>query len=214
MRTIVVDLLKRLNAVGVPEPIFEFGAARAPSQVHLPSVRSQFAGRRFTGSDMIAGFGVDQLHNLDNLGLRDNSIGTALLFDTIEHVRHPMRALDELQRCLASNGILILTTHFFFPIHRYPSDYWRFTAEGLEALLEGFPFRHAAEGGLALFPHTVAAIAGGADVPAAEWNALTGGIDDWLQEGASTWKETLLNLLPPALLQEGYKRYAAGNEVG
>jgi SAM-dependent methyltransferase len=209
VRITVLELLRRLAATDdVHEPVVEFGAARVARQAHLPSVRSLFPGRSFTGIDMNPGLGVDQQHDLRHLGLRDDSVGTALLLDTIEHVEDLDSAIAELHRCLAPDGVLLLTTHFFFPIHRFPSDYWRFTAEGITTLLGRFDRSYAGEAGLSLFPHTVVGLAGGPKVCPDRWRRLSGVIDYWLRNGAETWKERAMNVLPPALVEHGYRFYA------
>ncbi len=208
MRTIVYDLLERMAELNdLPEPVVEFGAARVAGQAHLPAVRSVFPGRVFTGIDMSPGLGVDQLHDMHHLGLRDGSVGTALLLDTIEHVENPRAALSELRRCLAPAGVLLLTTHFFFPIHKFPSDYWRFTAEGISAVLDEFGHSHSGEAGLRLFPHTVVGLAGGPDIELETWRRLSRVVDEWLREGATSWKERAMSVLPPILAQRVYERY-------
>jgi hypothetical protein len=209
VRTIVYDLLERLAAANdLPEPIVEFGALRVENQAHLPPIRSLFPGRAFSGADMSAGLGVDQRQDLHQLGIRTDSVGTALLIDTIEHVKNPKLALDEIRRCMAADGVLLLTSHFFFPIHQFPSDYWRFTAQGISALLADFHFSYAGEAGLRLFPHTVVGLAGGPGVAPENWRRLSQAVEDWQREGATSWKERALSLLPPVLVQRGYERYA------
>lgn len=209
VRKTVYKLLSRLVDTGaLSEPVVEFGAARADRQLHLPPVRSVFPGMTFTGSDMAIGVGVDQLHDLRQLGIRDRAVGTILLLDTIEHVEDPAVALAELRRCLADDGVLLLTSHFFFPIHRFPSDYWRFTGDGVLALLRDFEHRHAGEAGLRLFPHTVVGLASGPSISPERWQRLCDATNSWLQQDADSWKERVLNLLPPIILQRCYEVYA------
>ena len=208
MRTILFDLLDRIVSTSPPEPVIEFGALRAPTQTHLPSVRSVFAGFQYSGADMTPGVGVDQLQDLRQIGIRDSSIGTVLLLDTMEHVEDPRAAIAELRRCMKPNGILLLTSHFYFPKHAYPYDYWRFTSDGILALLKDFPHRYAAEGGLRLFPHTVVGLGGGGELDDATWERYVKAVDDWLKRGATSWKERMLNLFPPVLAQMSYERYA------
>ncbi len=208
MRTILFDLLERIVATSPAEPVIEFGALRVPTQTHLPSVRSVFAGYQYSGADMMAGVGVDQRQDLRQIGLRDGCVGTALLLDTIEHVEDPRQAMAEIRRCLAPDGILLLTSHFFFPKHAYPYDYWRFTSDGVLSLLKDFSYRHAGESGLRLFPHTVLGLAGGADLDPRRWERSVKAVDDWLKRGATSWKERTLNMLPPVIAQLSYERYA------
>jgi len=46
--------------------------------------------------------------------------------------------LREIHRVLRPDGVLLVSCPFYFHIHSYPSDYWRFTPEGIRLLLEGF----------------------------------------------------------------------------
>jgi len=173
-----------------------------------------FTGQTYIGVDMSPGVSVDQLHNLHNLGFRDESIRSALMFDTIEHVEHPRSALSEIHRCLAPDGVLLMTTVFFFPIHPFPDDYWRFTAQGIASLMNEFDKVHTGEGGLHLFPHTVVGLAGGPAVDPDVWRKLTTTVDEWLRVGSTSWKERALAVLPPRLLQWAYERHSTSAEHG
>ena len=86
------------------------------------------------------------------------------MLDTIEHVKKPIAALGELRRCMKADGVLLLTSHFFFPIHQFPADYSRFTAQGIATLLTEFGQSYAGEAGLKLFPHTVVGLASGPEM--------------------------------------------------
>lgn len=109
---------------------------------------------------------------------------------------------------MTPNGILLLTSHFFFPKHAYPHDYWRFTSDGILSLLKDFPRRYGAEGGLRLFPHTVVGLAGGGGLDDGDWERYVKAVGDWVKYGATSWKERMLNVFPPLLAQLSYERYA------
>jgi SAM-dependent methyltransferase len=70
--------------------------------------------------------------------ISDESIGLVLNLESLEHLPYPQKGIDEIHRVLRPNGLLILTTVMHFKIHRAPKDYWRFTPEGLELLLNRF----------------------------------------------------------------------------
>lgn len=55
---------------------------------------------------------------------------------TFEHIRNPFKATEELSKILKKGGTIFIQTHNCFPIHAYPYDYWRFTIESLEAIME------------------------------------------------------------------------------
>jgi SAM-dependent methyltransferase len=204
-----VTLLKLLSGLGervsFPSPIYEFGAFRVPGQEHLPFVRDFFPGQRFVGCDMRTGPGVDQIQDLHSLDLPDESVGTALLFDTIEHVREPWRAMAELHRCLQPGGLLILTSVWYFPIHAYPDDYWRFTASAFRSLL-GDAFHPIAVDmcGLARLPHTVFGIASKGRLDPAVERTIQDVVAAWKLHGAHSWKETVMEVTPPIVLIPAY----------
>ena len=52
----------------------------------------------------------------------------------LEHVRQPGQVMREMTRVLAPGGYMHLVTPFCHPFHEYPSDYRRFTLDGLKQL--------------------------------------------------------------------------------
>jgi SAM-dependent methyltransferase len=54
----------------------------------------------------------------------------------LEHVGSPQAYLSECHRLLKPGGNLILSTHGTFEDHDCPHDYWRWTAHGLQRLVE------------------------------------------------------------------------------
>ena len=68
----------------------------------------------------------------------NDTFEAVLCTEVLEHLREPQTALDEMFRVLRTDGRLVLTTRFIFPIHDAPHDYFRFTCYGLEHLLRRF----------------------------------------------------------------------------
>jgi len=122
------------------QPVYEFGALEVHEDQDVAYVRDLFPedGLEYVGCDMRPGPGVDQVQNLHKLDIPDNSVGTIVCLDTLEHVEYPRRAVSEMHRVLKPNGILIMSSVFNFPIHGYPNDYWRFTPEAFKSLLKDF----------------------------------------------------------------------------
>ncbi len=205
MRTTMLNLARALSrGVVLPEPIYEFGARRVPGQEHRGHVRDVFRSRRFVGCDLQPGPGVDEVQDLQRLTLRDGVIGTALLFDTIEHVRKPWRAMAELERCLAPSGLVVMTSVMYFPIHAHPDDYWRFTESGFATLLEPFDRIAVRSYGLRKLPHTVVGIASKRPTDPALARAVGAALAAWEAHGARTWKEVAMAIAPPCLLVPAY----------
>lgn len=207
MRTTVFKLLERLAAVPLPTPVVEFGARRVEGQEHLPPVASFFPRGAYTGCDVEAGLHVDQLHDLHSLGFADNSIGTALLFDIVEHVREPWVGLAEVHRCLKPGGVVVMTSHFFFPIHAYPDDFWRFSSSGFGVLLKDFRIVANGMSGHKRLPHTVYAIASKGPLDTELEEALRESARQWDSHQSSSWKEYALTAMPPFVVVPCYDAF-------
>jgi SAM-dependent methyltransferase len=79
------------------------------------------------------------LGDVEQLPQLDASVGTVLAVCTFEHVRHFWKGFEEIRRVLRPDGALLVACPFYFYIHNYPSDFWRFTPSALEMLLESYP---------------------------------------------------------------------------
>jgi SAM-dependent methyltransferase len=123
----------------LPGPILEIGSYQVSGQETIADLRSLFPGREYIGVDMRAGPGVDCVADVAQLPYADASVGTVLALSTFEHVRCFWRGFDEIRRVLRPDGVLLVCCPFYFHIHNYPHDYWRFTPAALEALLEPYP---------------------------------------------------------------------------
>ena len=143
----------------IVEPIYEFGALQVAGQEGFADLRPFFPGKQYVGTDLREGPGVDEVLDLHSLALADASVGTAISFDTLEHVEYPRKAIESIHRVLKPEGLLMLSVPMNFPIHNYPYDYWRFTPAGIESLLKPFHFVHIDTFGEPDFPTTVVALA-------------------------------------------------------
>jgi SAM-dependent methyltransferase len=123
----------------LPGPILEVGSYQVPGQESLGDLRRLFPGRDYVGLDMRKGPGVDCVGSVEKLPQDDASVGTVIAFNTFEHVRCFWRGFDEIHRVLSPDGVLLVACPFFFRIHNYPADYWRFTPAALEVMLQRYP---------------------------------------------------------------------------
>jgi SAM-dependent methyltransferase len=204
VRTTVLALLRSLPPL--PAPIWEFGAYRVPGQEHRGSVR-ECLHQDVVGCDMRSGPGVDRIEDLHALSVPDESIGTALLLDTVEHVARPWQALAEVHRVLRPGGVVIMTSHLYFPIHAHPDDYWRFTTSAFGVLLDSYDVISLVSAGMPKLPHTIVGVAAKPPVPATLKEALQRTVDEWSKHGADSWKERIMALLPPVVMVPAYEAF-------
>lgn len=106
----------------------------------------------WVGVDMEPGTGVDVVCDLSadfdtvDSAVAHRRFGTVFCFSTLEHCSRPFRMAENLTRLLVPGGHLVLSVPFAFKFHGFPSDYWRFTPEGVKVLFAGLEFdaAHAA----------------------------------------------------------------------
>jgi len=70
------------------------------------------------------------------LPFREGEFDTIILSDVLEHIAEPEHLWHEMGRVLKSNGKLILSTPFFYPLHEAPYDYYRYTEFALRRFAE------------------------------------------------------------------------------
>lgn len=136
MNDVVLSWLgEQVKKYNFPEPIVEYGSLQVGGQEGYADIRRFFTGKRFTGCDFREGLGVDVVDNMENSCFKDGEVGTVVCLETLEHVKHPCRALREARRILKPGGYLLVSSPMRMGIHDYPADYWRMTADGLSILL-------------------------------------------------------------------------------
>lgn len=123
----------------LPGPIVEIGAYQVAGQESIGNLREYFPGGDYVGLDMRQGPGVDLVADVETLPHANASVGAVIACNTFEHVRHFWKGFEEIHRVLRHDGALLVSCPFFFRIHNYPEDYWRFTPAALEVLLEKYP---------------------------------------------------------------------------
>src|SRR5262249_3759268 len=116
----------------LPEPILEIGSYQVKGQPGMIDLRGLFPGKAYTGLDFRAGPGVDCVASVEALPQADVSVGTVLALSTFEHVQRFWVGFSEVERVLRPDGVFVVALPFYFHVHAYPSDYWRFTPEALD----------------------------------------------------------------------------------
>lgn len=105
------------------------------------------------GIDMREGPGVDRVVDAADpavldIGRFDHIECTSVL----EHARRPWEVAQNLERLLVLGGTLYLSVPFMWRVHDYPSDYWRFTVNGVGELFPGIAWSQLLYGSDRLSP--------------------------------------------------------------
>jgi SAM-dependent methyltransferase len=126
------DLLIALKAL-IPanvSKVLDYGCGGSP-------YRSLFGDCIYHRADLAGGSALDFEYGPDaRLPLELSNYDCVLSTQVLEHVEHPETYLAECHRVLRPGGQLILTTHGLYEDHACPYDYWRWTAYGLNRLVD------------------------------------------------------------------------------
>jgi SAM-dependent methyltransferase len=130
-----------IESFDLPEPFLEIGSYQVSGQEDLIDMRSLLPNRNYIGVDFRSGPGVDVVADVEKLPFENGSVGTVLAFSVFEHVRHFWKGFEEVHRVLRPDGAFLVCTPFYFHVHAFPNDYWRFTPSAFDSLLEHYPTR-------------------------------------------------------------------------
>ncbi|MGH8010367.1 MAG: methyltransferase domain-containing protein, partial [Candidatus Binatia bacterium] len=103
------------EVVEVPEPIVEIGSLQVAGQMHSADLRPFFPGKHYIGCDTREGPGVDRIENVHALSFANDSAGTVLMLETLEHVENPLQAMAEVLRVLKPEGLVVLSSVMDYP---------------------------------------------------------------------------------------------------
>jgi SAM-dependent methyltransferase len=91
---------------------------------------------------MQAGEGVDLVHDLSQpIGFRVAHVDCC---SVLEHCDDPFAVARNLSDALLPGGTILLSVPFVWRVHAYPSDYWRFTVEGIRKLFPAIAWPYLA----------------------------------------------------------------------
>ena len=93
---------------------------------------------RYIGADIERNPKADILIELPSgrVAADDGSFDALLSTQVLEHVLDPAKYLQEAHRLLKPGGLMFLSTHGYWIYHPDPTDFWRWTRDGLEKTIE------------------------------------------------------------------------------
>ncbi len=95
-------------------------------------------GPEVTNVDIYPYAGVSLVADVSAVPLKDNNASRIISDNVLEHVKDPSLAVKEMYRLLEPGGLVYVAVPFIYPFHSSPSDYQRWSAEGLRVLFRDF----------------------------------------------------------------------------
>jgi SAM-dependent methyltransferase len=126
------DLLTAIISLKPPQAprVLDYGCGGSP-------YRALFGECTYHRADLAGGSNLDFEYSADGrLPAEAAGYDCVLSTQVLEHVEDPIGYLQECYRVLRPGGNLLLTTHGIFEDHAVPHDYWRWTAKGLQRMIE------------------------------------------------------------------------------
>jgi SAM-dependent methyltransferase len=127
------------------EGIYDMGGNSKSYRDYQKYDLSRLFKNKITTVDLIDDEGVDIVDDLEKLTkISDNSVGSIICSDVLEHVKNPFNVINSFERVLKPGAWIYLSTIFMYPIHgaldkdKNVIDYWRFTPLCLRNLFSNF----------------------------------------------------------------------------
>jgi SAM-dependent methyltransferase len=127
-------------------PCLEIGSLIDPSYTQYKpiAIHGNNIPNEYIGIDIFDGEGVDHVVNLckeEELGkLPINKFSTIHCHYVMEHVTDIFSMAKNIDKLLATGGILLFSVPFAWRLHRIPVDMWRFTPQSVDYLFPNVEF--------------------------------------------------------------------------
>ena len=115
--------------------VLDLGCGTMPYRSLFTSRGAQYFGADIDGTPDIL------IEPEGALPLADESVDFVVSFQVLEHVRNVPAYLSAIRRVLRKGGSMFLSTHGVWPYHPHPTDYWRWTRDGLRVTVEDAGFK-------------------------------------------------------------------------
>ncbi len=119
----------------IRDKVVDIGAGTAKYKSMILSKASSY-----TSFDVVPGKNIDVVGDVLAMPFENESFDTVISTQVLEHVEKPWVMIKEIKRILKLQGICILTAPFLVSYHPDPTDFFRYTKEGITSLFknEGF----------------------------------------------------------------------------
>ena len=96
---------------------------------------------RIRNLDIFPGENIYYVAKAESIPEKDDFFDLIITQEVLEHVQDPFMAMSEISRTLKPNGTLYCQLPFIIGYHPGPTDYWRFTKEGIEEIIRKNGFK-------------------------------------------------------------------------
>ncbi len=114
-----------------PLRLLDVGCGAKPYYPFFADLASEYVG-----VDIVENPSAELLGPVEALPVDDASFDVVLCTQVLEHCDDPAQAVRELRRVTKPGGRVLASTHGVQVYHPSPTDYWRWTHEGLRKLFE------------------------------------------------------------------------------
>lgn len=110
-------------------------------QKWLKPYKNLFKDTDYKTLDYDSNSGADIIGDIHHIPLQDGSIDAIICSSVLEHVKNPLKAMDEMWRILKKDGKIFVYVPSIYPYHARKGvykDYWRFFDDTVKMLFDGF----------------------------------------------------------------------------
>ena len=139
-KTYTKFIAEKMVELAREESILDVGGGKRFTK-WLSAYEELFKNCNYKSMDYDARTGADIVGDIHAIPLADGGVGGIICSSVLEHVRNPIRAVEEMRRVLKPGGKIFVYVPSIYPYHAregaYP-DYWRFFDDTLEMLFKDF----------------------------------------------------------------------------
>ncbi len=98
-------------------------------------------GKNIRNLDIFSGKSIYYKASAEKIPEIDNFFSLVISQESLEHIQNPRLAVKEIYRVLKKNGLFYCQVPFIIGYHPGPTDFWRFTKEGLNEIISSQGFK-------------------------------------------------------------------------